>query len=91
MVTVPITVEPLRNWTWAMDPPVSLAVALSAMVAGAVNVAPEAGLVRLTVGRAATALPPLPLQVMLVGTASLLVQVPCQPKVVLPPAAMVPL
>ena len=87
---MPMTVEPLRNCTEAIEPPVSLAVALRLMVAGAVKVAPLAGLVRLTVGELPPLLPP-PLHVMLVGVASLFVHVPWKPNDVLEPAATLPL
>src|SRR5205085_2184644 len=50
VVSLPITVTPERKSTWATVPSESDAVAASAIVAGAVNVAPFAGLVSATAG-----------------------------------------
>jgi hypothetical protein len=94
-VTVPSRVAPLKNSTLLIDPPDSEAEAVMGIDAGAVNVAPLAGLVIDTVGVPPPP-PPVPLQVVplrvkAVGAVSLAAQVPWKPRVVLPPAAMAPL
>ncbi len=60
-VAVPSRVAPLKNSTLLIDPPDSEAEAVIGIDAGAVNVAPLAGLVIDTVG---VPPPPLPLQVL---------------------------
>ena len=50
MVSSPSLVEPLKNSTLVMPPSGSEALAARFTVAGAVNVAPAAGWVRLTLG-----------------------------------------
>ena len=58
---MPSSVVPLKNSTLLIDPPLSLAVAARAIVAGAVKLAPEAGLVSAT--EIPLPPPPPPLQV----------------------------
>ena len=59
---MPMICPPDLNSTLAIVPSESLALALTGMFAGAVKVAPLAGLVRLTVGGWFVGGPPLPLK-----------------------------
>ena len=57
-VSVPSGAEPLKNSTFVTEPSTSLAVAVTVIVAGSVNVAPLAGEVMLTDGSWLLGVPP---------------------------------